>query len=194
MIRYKYEIMNTKIILILFLNLIMAQGWSQNKYFTKTGSIRFYSHTPMEDILAENHQVTSIIDFADGGIVFAVLIKSFEFKKSLMQEHFNENYMESAQYPKSTFKGQILNIEEVDPGKQGTYPVQISGDLTIKDVTNSIETDGTLTVGKDGKIAGNSVFSIKVEDYNIEIPNIVRENIAESIEITCELMYEPYNR
>jgi hypothetical protein len=186
--------MKTKVILILLMNLLAVQSWSQNKYFTKTGSISFYSHTPMEDIRAENHQVTSIIDFGDGGIVFAVLIKSFEFKKSLMQEHFNENYMESTQYPKATFEGKILNIKEVDPSKPGMYPVKVSGNLTIKDKSNPVETEGTLTVSDDGKIAGNSVFSIKVEDYNIEIPNIVREKIAESVEITCEMVYEPYNR
>ena len=186
--------MNKKIILLLLMSFSMIQGWSQGKYFTKTGSISFYSHTPMEDIKAENNQVTSIIDFETGGIVFAVLIKSFEFSKSLMEEHFNENYLESAKFPKATFDGKILNIGEVDPGKPGTYQVKVSGDLTIKDKTNKVETEGNLTVREDGKIAGNSVFSIKTEDYNIDIPNVVREKIAESIGITCALVYEPYNR
>ena len=184
--------MKSRIILIACLYLIAVQGWSQDRYFTKTGSIGFYSHTPVEDIVAENHHVTSIHDIKTGDYVFAVLIKSFEFKKSLMEEHFNENYMESEKFPKSTFEGRITNITEIDFSVPGTYTVNVTGNLTIKDKTNPIESTGTMKVQDDNTIKGESKFSIEVEDYGIDIPKIVREKIAKSIEITCDLMYEPY--
>ena len=186
--------MKFRITLLLLLCLPFFQASAQEKYLTKTGSITFYSHTPAEDILAENHQVTSIIDFSSGGIVFAVLIKSFEFKKALMQEHFNENYMESAKFPKSTFEGKILDIDKVDPNKPGTYPVKVSGDLKIKDVTNKLETEGTLTVGADGNIKGHSEFEIHPEDYGIGIPGVVRDKIAKTMKVTCDLDYQTYQK
>lgn len=186
--------MKTTISILLLVCLPLLQASGQDKYLTKTGSITFYSHTPAEDILAENHQVTSIIDFSTGGIVFAVLIKSFDFKKALMQEHFNENYMESNTFPKSTFEGKITDIGTVDRDKPGTYKVKVTGDLKIKDVTNKIETEGTLTVGEDGHVAGHSEFEIHPEDYGIEIPSVVRDKIAKTMKVTCDLDYQPFNK
>ncbi len=186
--------MKFRLVLLAALLLPASIGWSQERYITKTGSISFYSHTPVEDIEAENHQVTSILDTETGELVFSVLIRSFEFRKALMEEHFNENYMETGKYPKSQFEGRITNIEEIDLSVPGTYTVSVSGNLTIKDRTNPVETEGTLEIQADNKIKGESRFIIEVEDFGIEIPSIVRENIAKSIEISCDLMYEPYER
>ena len=176
-------------ILLLTVTLFITNG--QNRYFTKTGNISFYSHTPMEDIQASNNQVTSFLDIETGEIVFAVLMKSFKFSKALMEEHFNENYAESDKYPRSSFEGKIINLDQITFDKQGTYEATIQGKLTIHGETKEIEEKGTLTIANGG-IIGSSKFSIDLYDYKIDIPKVVKENIAESIEITVELEYQPY--
>src|SRR4030042_6695880 len=102
-------------LIILFLTLFFAAN--AQKYMTKNGYIGFFSHTPLEDIKADNNQVASVLDISTGEIVFQVLIKSFHFEKTLMEEHFNENYMESDKFPKSTFTGKIINLSSVDFSK-----------------------------------------------------------------------------
>ena len=166
---------------------------AQGKYFTRNGYIKFYSHAPMEDIEAHNRQVTSFLDTDNGELVFSVLMKSFQFEKALMQEHFNENYVESDKYPKATFKGKILNPESVDFKKDGVYTVKVEGDMTIHGVTNKVTTDGTITV-KGGKVMANAKFPIAVADYKIEIPAVVRDNIAKEVEVTVDMTYEPYKQ
>src|SRR5690554_8148922 len=104
------------IILIFWIVVINTSVFAQNKYFTKQGYISFYSHTPVEDIKAENNQVLSIIDFSTTEIAVTLLMKSFAFEKALMQEHFNENYVESDKYPKANFSGKIQNLEDILSG------------------------------------------------------------------------------
>jgi polyisoprenoid-binding protein YceI len=163
---------------------------SGQKYMTKTGFISFFSHTPMEDIKGDNNQVASVIDISTGEMVFQVLIKSFHFEKTLLEEHFNENYMESDKFPKASFKGKITNLSTVDFKKNGSYEVQVEGDLTIRDVTKKMSVKGILEVVTGG-INTNSKFIIAPEDFNIEIPSVVRENIAKTIEVTVTMKYSP---
>jgi polyisoprenoid-binding protein YceI len=155
---------------------------------TKTGYIGFYGHTPMEDIKADNNQVASVLDISTGELVFQVLIKSFHFDRALMEEHFNENYMESDKFPKSSFKGKITNFSSVDYKKNGVYDVTVEGDLTIRDVSNKITAKGTIEVVSGG-INANSKFNIGPEDYKINIPGVVREKIAKSLEVTVTMKY-----
>jgi hypothetical protein len=175
-------------LLFLFMNLIFTVNGQ--KYMTKNGFIGFYSHTPMEDIKGDNNQVASVLDASNGEMVFQVLIKSFHFDRALMEEHFNENYMESEKYPKSVFKGKITNMPDVNLSKSGTYNVTVEGDLTIRDVTKKISTKGTLEV-KTGEITANSKFNIVPEDYHITIPSVVREKIDKSLEVTVTMKYAP---
>lgn len=179
------------IIIFTFFNLILP---AQERYFTKSGTISFYSHAPLEDIRAENNQVTSILDIKTGDMVFAVLIRSFTFKKALMQEHFNENYMESDKFPKAKFKGNIVNISEIDLDKPGTYQVKIQGMLTIRDKTKNIELEGELQKLEKDQISGKAKFNIDIADYGIVIPAVVKDKIAKSIEISCNLLYDPYKK
>lgn len=160
------------------------------KYFTKNGKVSFFSNTDMEDIKADNNKVSSVLDTKSGKIAVEVLVKSFRFKKALMEEHFNENYLESTKYPKAKFDGKIVNLNEVNFAKDGTYTTAISGNLTIKDKTNPVKTSCTFTV-KDGKINGKTVFMVAPADYNISIPGVVKDKIAKEIEITTDLDYEP---
>lgn len=164
------------------------------KYFTREGNITFHSETPIETIEADNYKATSVLDVTTGAMEFAVLIKAFEFEKALMQEHFNENYMESDDYPKSTFKGKIANFDEVNFKEAGTYTASVSGELTIHGVTQSVDSEGTIEVGEDGNIKAVSAFAVNPKDYGIEIPDVVLENIAEEIEVKVNIDYQPFTR
>lgn len=177
-----------KYLLMIFLVLLSVVPVNAQKYMTRTGYISFFSHTPMEDIKADNNQVASVMDISTGEIVFQVLMKSFHFKKSLMEEHFNSNYVESDKFPRSTFKGKIVNISDVDINNNGVYDVTVEGDLTIHDVTKPVSIKGTLEILK-GAINAKSVFNIQPEDYNITIPAVVRNNIAKTVEVSVDLKY-----
>src|SRR5512139_1023817 len=123
-------------LLIFFLGLILSA--SAQKYITKNGYIGFFSHTPVEDIKADNNQAASVLDIATGDVVFQVLIKSFHFEKALMEEHFNENYMDSEKFPRSVFKGKIAGFTPAAYSKPGKYDITVEGELTIRDVTQKV--------------------------------------------------------
>lgn len=172
-----------KRVMIILIGIVMIVPFvSAQKYMTKNGTIRFFSDGQTEKIEAFNHQVNSALDASTGNFVFKVLIKSFEFEKALMQEHFNENYMQSDQFPNSTFNGKVTNLKDINFAKDGVYKAVVEGDLTMHGVTNKVKTNGTFEV-KDGKITGKSTFNVLLKDYNIAIPKAVVKNIAESVQI-----------
>jgi hypothetical protein len=176
-----------KITALLLIGLIGSFNVQAQKYITKNGNIRFYSETPMETIQAVNDQVNAALDIQTGDIVFKILIKSFQFEKALMQEHFNENYLESDKFPNSIFQGKITNLTGIDFSKEGTYEAIIEGDMTMHGVTKKISEKGTFTVKPGDKIHGTSKFIVKVADYKIKIPGTVINNIAETIEVTVDI-------
>lgn len=176
----KKQALLTFLLMLTTLSMCYAQ-----KYMTRTGKISFFSSTPIENIEAINHEVGAILDMGSGDIAFIVPIKSFRFEKALMQEHFNENYMESDTYPNSRFKGSIVNVQEVNLSKPGTYPVQVKGDLTIHGVTKNITVPGTIIV-EDQKVITKAQFLVKPEDYKIKIPALVTSKISKEIEITID--------
>ncbi|MFO7615532.1 MAG: YceI family protein [Bacteroidales bacterium] len=168
--------------------LMTALTAGAQKYMTRNGYIKFYSETPIETIQAENKQVNSALDLETGDLVFMVLMKSFLFEKALMQEHFNENYVESHKFPNSTLKAKVTNMSQIDFTKPGTYEALIEGDLTLHGVTQKISEKGTFTVKDDGSVQGISKFYVKPKDYDIKIPGAVVKNIAETIEVTVDVM------
>jgi polyisoprenoid-binding protein YceI len=178
-----------KIFILVFASLVVYINCSAQLYFTKNGRISFFSSTPIEDIKADNNQVISIINTGTGEIQFSLLNNAFHFKKALMEEHFNADYIESAKYPKSTFKGTIENISSINFNTDGAYKVTVSGNLTIHGVTKAISSPGVITI-KSGKISAASVFKLKIKDYNISIPSTTKNNIAETIELTISCSYE----
>jgi polyisoprenoid-binding protein YceI len=140
----------------------------------------------LEDIEAINKSVVTLLDTKTGDIQFAALMKGFEFKKAMMQEHFNgKDYIESNKYPKAEFKGQVTNNSEINYVANGSYTAKVKGKLTIHGVTKDIETSGTISI-KDGKLSVNSIFNVLVADYNINPPKLQRDNIAKSIKVTID--------
>jgi polyisoprenoid-binding protein YceI len=162
------------------------------KFITKTGHIKFYSDSPLEKIEAHNRQVNAALDASTGDFVFRVLMKSFDFEKALMQEHFNENYVESDKFPNALFLGKVTNIKDVNVSKEGVYEATIEGKLTIHGVTQNVKEKGSFEV-KEGKLNGKAKFNIMLSDYNIKIPGAVTNNIAKSVEITVEVNLEKMN-
>lgn len=165
--------------------LYSATAKAQGKFYTKTGKISFFSTTSVEDIEAINKSVVTILDTKSGDLQFAALMKGFEFRKALMQEHFNKDYVESDKFPRAEFKGQIINNTDINYTTNGTYNAKAKGKLTIHGVTKDIETSGTITV-KDGKVVLNAVFNALVADYNITVPKLYRDNISKSIKVTVD--------
>ena len=158
-------------------------------YYTKNGRISFFSKTSLENISADNNQVISVLNTETGVLEFSALNNAFHFPKAKMQEDFNENYMESNKYPKSTFKGTIADVSSIKSLKDGTYNVNVKGDLMIHGISNNITTPATITI-KDGKISATSSFKVLLKDYKISVPTIVTNKIADNIEITVSCNYE----
>lgn len=163
---------------------------AQDKFFTKNGKILFSSKASLENIEANNKSATCVLDTKTGNLQFAVLMKGFEFEKALMQEHFNENYVESHKFPKAEFKGQVVNNSGISYTRDGVYPATVKGKLTIHGETRDVETNGTITV-TDGRIKAVAGFTIALADYKIEIPAMVKDNISKTVDITVDCSLEP---
>ncbi len=176
------------IFLLTVLTVININTYAQ-LYFTKNGNVNFFSKTILEDIKADNNQVLSVLNIQTGTLRFSLLNNAFHFAKAKMEDDFNENYMESNKYPKSTFNGAINDINNIDFNKDGTYKVNVTGDLMIHGVTKNITIPATISV-KNGKISGSSVFNVAAKDYQIKIPTIVTNKIAENIKVTVLCDYE----
>lgn len=183
----------SKYLLIILISLTSISTVDAQKYFTRDGYISFFSSTSVEDIKAINSKVSCVLDSESGAIELAALMKAFEFKKALMEEHFNENYVESATYPKAAFKGKIEKIEDIDFTANGVHPVRVNGEMSIHGETNTVSAEGSLEV-KDGNVIIKSEFYIVPEDYAIEIPGVVRDKIAKQLLITVEVTLAPYTR
>ena len=177
-----------KAVFVLGLVIAASGVFAQDKFFTKTGKISFYSKATMENIEAHNRSVTAVLDSKTGNIQFSALVKGFEFEKALMQQHFNENYLESTKYPKAEFKGQIVNNADVNYAKDGTYNVKVKGQLTMHGETKDVETTGTITV-KGDKLQAESDFNVQLADYKIK--NDKLNNISNTIRVSVNCSMEP---
>lgn len=176
-------------VILLILLLISPEWVEAQKYKSTSGSIVFFSEEFLEDITAKNIKVRSIFDSESAQLVFSLPITGFEFKKSLMQEHFNEKFLESEKFPIATFQGTISGYEL----KRKSNIVWAEGDLEIHGVKQRIKVKGSLDfVG--GKVIMHSVFTIKLVDFDIAIPSLMFQKIAEEIEITLDLEYEMYEK
>lgn len=176
--------------IVIALALIASQVHAEGRYFTRSAFLQFYASTSVENIEAKNNKGTCVLDTKSGVVEMQVLLKAFEFERALMQEHFNENYVESDKYPKSTFKGTISNIADIDFTKDGTYPVKLSGALTLHGVTKNITPKGKIVI-KDGKVNATTTFNIVLADYGIEIPGVVADKISKTVKIESNMWLDP---
>jgi len=180
-----------KIILIALTVFSLNSINAQTKLLTtKTGKAWFDAGTGMEDITGTNKSVLSALNPTTGDMQFSILIKGFEFWSQLLMEHFNENYMESDKFPKSTFKGKITNLDKVNFAKDGTYPVNVKGSLEIHGVKNDVETKGTLVV-KGDNVDASSEFVVTLDDYKIAIPGVVKDKLSKTAKIKINCTYTP---
>jgi hypothetical protein len=180
-----------KIFLIFLISSFALISKAQLYTATEGSTVSFFSEAPLENIEANNTKVNSFLNTASNEVMFIVHIRGFEFDKDLMKEHFNEKYMESDKYPMATFKGKINDA--VDYTKDGTYNVTATGMLNMHGVEREINAPGTVTVDK-GKINIKSDFRVPIKGFNIEVPKLVFQNIAEVISIKVNTNYSPYKK
>jgi polyisoprenoid-binding protein YceI len=157
------------------------------KYTTDKTFVSFFSDAAIEDITAENTKTVGVFNSATGDIAFSVPIKEYQFEKSLMKEHFNEKYMETEKFPKSTFQGKVTGYDASATGPQN---VSTKGKLTIHGETKEVEIPGTIEKQGDNLLM-KSKFIVKLEDYKIAIPQLLWQNIAEQVEVTVDFTFKP---
>lgn len=166
---------------------------NSSKFYSKNTHIDFYSETPLETIEAISETAVAAIDIETGDVQFKVSIMSFQFEKKLMQEHFNENYMESSDFPYATFSGKITNMNAIELGRNGENQVTVKGTLTMHGVSKEITVNGNLN--RDGQIIDlYSQFYASPKDYDIKIPGAVEGKIADQIRITVKAKLQELNR
>lgn len=169
--------------------ILLSASWIVQAQIVKShnAQLSFFSEAPIENINAESNTGVSALNLSTKTIYFKVFMSSFKFKKSLMQEHFNENYMESFKYPTAEFNGKIN--DPIDLTKDGTYHVTVQGDLNIHGVIKNYIVKGELKV-MGGEISANSTFPVKLADHEIKIPKLVIKNIAEIVQVTVSAHYK----
>ena len=173
------------------ITLFVAPAQAQ-KLFTRDGVVSFdaTSANSPEAIKGVNKSGTCVLDKSSGAVEMAVLVKGFLFEKALMQEHFNENYLESSKFPKATFKGKLDNASAVNLDKDGTYKVNATGTLTMHGVTKPVNTPVTFTV-KGGKLSAAVNFAVSMADYNIAIPSLVGDKVSKTANISIVANLNP---
>ena len=183
-----YNLTLMKKILSIFLLFSVTISFAQAKYLTKTGVISFEASVPsFEEVAAKNSNVTAIINTENGEFAALALVKGFRFKNALMEEHFNENYAESSKYPKATFKGVLKDFDF--SSLQASYIV--NGELEFHGVTKSIDNIKVSISQENATITMSGSFKTSPADFNIEIPSIVKEKIAENVEVSFNFSMQP---
>jgi hypothetical protein len=182
--------MKKQILLLSFCLLAFTgESFAQKFWDCKKGKIDFFSKTPVEDIEAHTAAAGAIINTENGSIAFQVTIKNFKFPNSLMEEHFNENYMESEKYPLATFSGKIEPF--VDFNKPGTYNVKAKGKLKIHGVEVEREISGTIVVSANKTAELSADFEVPLADHKIEKPSLVFAKIADKIAVKINFILSP---
>lgn len=175
---------------LLFFCLLVSPSAFSQKYIAEKSTVIFFSDATIEDITAKNTKANSIFIVETGEIAFSIPIKEFKFAKSLMQEHFNEKYMDTEKFPKSTFQGTITGYQA---SANGTQPGKAIGKLTIHGVTKDIEVTGTVEFANNQVII-KSKFMVKLEEYDITRPQLLWQNIAEQVEVSIDFTFKPYEK
>jgi len=179
-----------KLLLLLFVSTCFGFIKPKKQYLTRNGQVTFFSYATAENIKAENNEVLSLLDIKEEKIAVNILMRAFEFEKSLMQEHFNDSYIESDVYPRATFEGTIIDFE---PKFKGTQTKYIEGDFTLRGTTKPIKIKADINF-LDGEYTISGETTIDVKDYKIKIPQILASKIAKTVKISFNFKYEPYEK
>ena len=165
---------------------------SAQRLFTRDARVYFdaTSKGSPEKVDATNKSGTMVVDVASGRVESVVLMNNFIFEKALMQEHFNENYMESSKFPKATFKGKIEDTGKVNFSQDGNYSASLAGDFMLHGVTKKVQIPVTFQV-KGGKVSGSANFKVSLAEYGISIPSVVADKLAKEAKISIECKLEP---
>lgn len=177
-----------KLFVLACLTLVLGMQTQAQIYSTSTGKVSFFSKTPVEDIEALSSTVVTLLNTKTGDVVMKIANTSFIFPNKLMQEHFNEKYMESELYPNSTFAGKINEI--IDYTKDGSYDVTVTGKLNIHGVEQLRTIKGKVII-KAGTIQLLSDFMVKNADHKIKIPELVMAKIAEELAVKVDVILVP---
>ena len=180
-----------KILSVLSLFTLIGTASVAQVYTAKSGSAAFFSKAPLENIEATSTSVQSILNTSTKSIAFIISIRSFQFQKDLMQEHFNEKYMESDKFPNATYSGKIN--EDIDLSKDGSYNVTSTGKIAMHGQEKEITSPGTFTV-KNGEAILQSNFKLAVADFKIEIPQLLFQNIADTVDVKLNVTYQSYKK
>jgi len=170
---------------------LVGHSFGQTIYTSDTSMVSFFSATPVEDIEAFNSASTSLLNVAKSEIVFRVPISGFQFEKPLMQEHFNENYMETEKFPYATFKGKLS--DSLDISKDTIYNITATGMMNIHGQDRA-ETYNGLIICKDGRATMTCDFAVFLKNHKIKVPKVVFSNIAETIEVKTYFEFKPYEK
>lgn len=162
-------------------------------YQTTSLKINFFSSAPVEDIDANSEEGIMVLNLGNGATSIKVPLRSFHFKKALMQEHFNENYVESEKFPEAIFKGKVENIEELKPGTSAV--LNLTGDFTIHGVTKQRNFPISFSLSEDARVLKvSSNFKVACKDHDIKIPKILWQNIAEVVDVEAEGELKPLDQ
>ena len=184
--------MKTSLIGFVFALITFSGAQAQDIYKGTESFVSFFSSAPLEDIEAKNTKsVTTVLRLSDNKFQAEIKNKDFVFEKSLMQEHFNEKYMESDKYPVAKFSGVIQ--EKIDYKKEGVYSATVKGQMTMHGVTKDVEVKGKITV-KGSSITIDAKFKIRVDDYKIPVPTLYIKNIAEIVDVTLKSTLKPFSK
>jgi len=162
--------------------------FGQDKIITKQGQVTFFSYTSVENIEAQNNQVLSIINLSNNEIAIQILMRAFIFKKALMEEHFNESYIESDLYPKAKFSGEIMGLDLITDTAETR---SIKGELQIREIKKEVAIK-TKIAKVNGQYNLSGEFEVNIKDFEIKVPPLLKPNIAENIKISFNFEYQPY--
>lgn len=186
----RFFYLNTIAFLLFF---VVNSEMAAQIYMAKTGEISFYSEAKLENIDAKNTNAKPVMDTKSGKITVKVSMRAFKFKSGFMEEHFNENYVESDKYPHAIFEGKIRDNDKIDYTKDGDYDVICDGKMSLHGQTKEISASGKLSI-KSNKIYIDSKFKMALADYKIEIPAQRLANIAETVDVTVKAEMEPFKK
>ncbi|MBL1281131.1 MAG: YceI family protein [Fluviicola sp.] len=174
------------VLALVFAFIGLSHGQSESKIVSEKGRIEFLSQTSIEDISAHNSKIKSSLDTTSGELIISVPMQSYKFENATMQRHFNSpSFLDTKQFPKSKFKGSIINLAEVDLTMDGTYNVVIKGDLSLHGVTNPVTEKGTITV-KGSEITLDSKMKITLAEYNVILS---KKSIAKTLDVTTKIEF-----